>query len=550
MTQGKTGFWSPLRSLLLLAIVMLSPGIHAQSAVPELSPHLTELFQKLAQAGLRDKSAVLEELAGSGERSVRSLFTAMSAGELYYLPDAQRMYERRSEGGVEQMIDVVSGVIHPDPASRIFEKVRVNNALRRQLNNLSSRLSLTEGEAAERLAAVTTLLDNINPRTAEILRDVARTETDRNVLDMISVGIALDELAAGNEPEKRLAAVETLKGRLENPVRNALAAVASAERVDLQAEQISDAAANALQSIESRIVFFRVIEQLMFGLSLGSILLLAAIGLAVTFGVMGVINMAHGEMLMLGAYTTYVMQQMLPGSASVSLLLSLPAAFLVAGFAGVVMQRFVIRHLEGRPLETLLATFGISLILQQTVRTVFTPLNRMVTSPEWLSGSVQINPVLSVTYNRIYILIFALLVFGLLQLVLRKTQLGLQVRAVTQNRNMARSMGIRTERVDALTFGLGTGIAGIAGVALSQLTNVGPNMGQAYIIDSFMVVVFGGVGNLIGTLIGAFSIGTVSNFLEPLTGAVVAKILVLTLVILFIQKKPTGLFPQKGRAVE
>ena len=230
-------------------------------------------------------------------------------------------------------------------------------------------------------------------------------------------------------------------------------------------------------------------------------------------------------------------QLMMPNSIEYSLWVAIPLAFVVSGLVGVLIERGVIRHLHGRPLETLLATFGISLILQQLVRSVFSPLNRQVASPEWMSGTLDINPILSLTLNRLYILAFALLVFGLLLLILRKTSLGLNVRAVSQNRDMAKAMGIRTDWVDAMTFGLGSGIAGIAGVALSQLTNVGPNLGQAYIIDSFMVVVFGGVGNLWGTLVAAFSLGVANKFLEPVTGAVLASIFVLIFIILFIQKQ-------------
>ncbi|WP_422412351.1 urea ABC transporter permease subunit UrtB, partial [Endozoicomonas sp. ALB122] len=276
----------------------------------------------------------------------------------------------------------------------------------------------------------------------------------------------------------------------------------------------------------------------------------AAIGLAITFGVMGVINMAHGEMMMLGAYTTFVIQSAFPSFLEQSLFIAIPAAFVVAGTVGILIERLVIRHLYGRPLETLLATFGISLILQQAVRTVFSPLNQAVSTPEWLSGSWVINEALSLTWNRVYIIGFSLAVFLTLLFILRYTRFGLNVRAVTQNRAMANSMGIPTHRIDALTFGLGSGIAGVAGVALSQLTNVGPNLGQNYIIDSFMVVVFGGVGNLWGTLVAAMSLGVVNKLLEPWAGAVVAKILVLIFIILFIQKRPKGLFALKGRAVE
>ena len=275
-----------------------------------------------------------------------------------------------------------------------------------------------------------------------------------------------------------------------------------------------------------------------------------AIGLAITFGVMGVINMAHGELMMLGAYTTYVVQVAMPQHVGASILVAIPAAFAVAAIAGILIERTIIRFLYGRPLETLLATFGLSLVLQQLVRSTFSALNRSVATPAWMSGTLQFNEALGITYNRLYIVLFTLIVFGVLLMVLKRTRLGLDIRAVAQNRAMARAMGVRSEWVDAMTFGLGSGIAGVAGVALSQLTNVGPNLGQAYIIDSFMVVVFGGVGNLWGTLIGGMSLGIVNKLLEPYSGAVLAKIFVLVALILFIQWRPRGLFPQTGRAAE
>ena len=279
-------------------------------------------------------------------------------------------------------------------------------------------------------------------------------------------------------------------------------------------------------------------------------LVLVAIGLAITFGVMGVINMAHGELMMLGAYTTYVVQTLMPGHIESSVLVAIPAAFLVAGLTGVLIERTIIRFLYGRPLETLLATFGVSLVLQQLVRSVFSANNRSVVTPSWMSGTLQINDALAITYNRLYIVLFTVIVFGILLAVLKRTRLGLDIRAVSQNRAMARAMGIRSEWVDAMTFGLGAGIAGVAGVALSQLTNVGPNLGQSYIIDSFMVVVFGGVGNLWGTFIGGVSLGVINKLLEPYAGAVLGKIFVLVALILFIQRRPRGLFPQTGRAAE
>jgi len=279
----------------------------------------------------------------------------------------------------------------------------------------------------------------------------------------------------------------------------------------------------------------------------------AAIGLAITFGVMGVINMAHGEMVMLGAYTTFVVQQLIrtynPALFDYSLLIAVPLAFCVSGLVGIVIERGIIRFLYGRPLETLLATWGVSLILQQAVRTFFGPTNKDVGNPSWMSGAFEVGGI-SITYNRLWIVCFTLAVFVALLGMLRFTRLGLEMRAVTQNRRMAAAMGIRTARVDALTFGLGSGIAGIAGVALSQIDNVSPNLGQGYIIDSFMVVVFGGVGNLWGTLVGAFTLGIANKFLEPYAGAVLGKIAILVFIILFIQKRPRGMFALKGRAVE
>jgi urea transport system permease protein len=268
---------------------------------------------------------------------------------------------------------------------------------------------------------------------------------------------------------------------------------------------------------------------------------------------MGVINMAHGEMVMLGAYVTFVVQETIrthnPALFDYSLLIALPLAFLVSGFVGVLIERSIIRFLYGRPLETLLATWGLSLILQQAVRALFTANNRPIINPSWMSGEIDFGG-LAITLNRLWIIVFGILVFAALQLVLNRTPLGLQMRAVTQNRRMASAMGIRTPFVDAMTFGLGSGVAGLAGVALSQIDNVAPGMGQNYIVDSFMVVVFGGVGNLWGTLIGAVTLGVGNKFLEPFSGAVLAKIIILVLIILFIQRRPRGLFALKGRAVE
>jgi urea transport system permease protein len=396
------------------------------------------------------------------------------------------------------------------------------------------------------------MLSDMDDKTAKLMRELLDKESNEKVKEMMQTAIAIVEV---NSDDKftRINAIKSLSTSIEPEAKNVLTGILAKNAEDEFTEADTDvraAAKSALNSIQSSLDFYHFMETTFFGLSLGSVLLLAAIGLAITFGVMGVINMAHGELIMLGAYTTYVIQQLMPNHIGISVLIAIPAAFIVAGMVGIAIERGVIRFLYGRPLETLLATFGISLILQQLVRSVFSPLNRSVETPAWMSGTWEINSALSLTFNRLYIVLFSIIVFFALLLVLKKTVLGLQVRAVAQNRAMARAMGVRSEWVDALTFGLGSGIAGVAGVALSQLTNVGPNMGQGYIIDSFMVVVFGGVGNLWGTFVGAMSLGVVNKYLEPYSGAVMAKILVLVFIILFIQKRPRGLFPQKGRAAE
>jgi urea transport system permease protein len=417
--------------------------------------------------------------------------------------------------------------------------------MRTQIRGALATFNLINPDRNKRLAAVEQILDKADIEKAESIRPLLQKEQDPEIRKSMSIIIALSELKA-EDPQQRNAAVELLSGNIHPAVRNALHRL----QQETEDEELANSIERALDSIDAKLQFYSVVENLFFGLSLGSVLVLAAIGLAITFGVMGVINMAHGELIMIGAYTTYVIQLLMPDSIGTATLIAIPTAFLVSALVGIAIERGVIRFLYGRSLETLLATFGISLILQQAVRTIFSPLNRSVETPSWMSGAWEINSALSLTMNRLYIIGFCLLVFAALFFVLKKTALGLQVRAVSQNRAMARAMGVRSEWVDAMTFGLGSGVAGIAGVALSQLTNVGPNLGQSYIIDSFMVVVFGGVGNLWGTLVSGMSLGVANKFLEPWSGAVLAKILVLVFIILFIQKRPKGLFPQKGRAAE
>ncbi|NRF24024.1 urea ABC transporter permease subunit UrtB [Vibrio coralliilyticus] len=478
------------------------------------------------------------------------ILSAWLNGQLYHLKAPgesrdQALYITSSSAAGSEAMNVWSDETYVIENKRQFKKVRVNNKLRGILRLEIASLDLSHPDPSVRVSAVNALMAKMNQDTVALLKLQLKAESDESVIAALHLALAVDS-ALNADTKARIAAIEILADYQQPIVLKTLNKVLSREK-DLV---VIAAAQRALDDYQQSQRFYSGVETLFFGLSLGSVLVLAGIGLAITFGVMGVINMAHGELIMLGAYTTYVMQQLLPQQTGLALILSIPMAFLVSGLVGIVIERSVIRHLYGRPLETLLATFGISLILQQAVRSVFSPLNRSVSTPEWMSGALEINPMLSLTFNRLYIILFCAMVFIGLVMVLKKTPLGLQVRAVSQNRSMARAMGIRSERVDAITFGLGAGVAGIAGVALSQLTNVGPNMGQAYIIDSFMVVVFGGVGNLWGTLVAGLSLGLFNKLLEPWAGAVLAKILVLVFIILFIQKRPRGLFPQRGRAAE
>ena len=500
--------------------------------------------QALATAGFGAKAALLEQIADSGEPWARPVLQALLDGDLQVRKaDGQVVLTRPATDGFA-LYDPIDGQQLGQAGRFDLKRLAINNALRGQLRTLIATLSLGDPDPARRRAAVRALYDEIDPAMVARLRDRQAAERDGDVREAIDIALALADLKSGDDAA-RIAAAEQLSGSVEPDVRVALAAVAQDAG---QPDDVRTAARRARASSDTWVSIYRAIETAFFGMSLGSVLLLASIGLAISFGVMGVINMAHGEFLMLGAYTTFVVQQWVP--VNWSLPLAIPLAFLVAGAVGVLLERCLIRFLYGRPLETLLATFGVSLILQQAVRSVFSPLNRQVATPDWMSGSVALNPALSLTLNRLYIVAFSLVVFALLLAVLRYTRFGLELRAVSQNRAMARALGVRSARVDALTFGLGAGVAGVGGVALSQLTNVGPNLGQGYIVDAFLVVVFGGVGNLWGTFTAALSLGVANKLMEPWVGAVLAKILVLVFIILFIQRRPRGLFPQRGRAVE
>ncbi|MBU3005789.1 urea ABC transporter permease subunit UrtB [Paraglaciecola arctica] len=538
--------------LLLIFISGQSAALQPDSDTQSNS-QLSGLLNQLPKTKLRKMAPLIEKISQTKQPQTRAILQFMLDGELYYLrANKQVVHAQSTENNLYELTDVLTQEsLTPVKKSRL-SKVKTNNRLRSTLRNILAKIDLTDDDKQIRLQAVQQLLSSPSKQSAAIITELIDDETDQDVRALMATTLALQQLKSGSSDEK-LIALEQLSGSLEPTVKNEIVSLLeNLPNKDLTAEQqiLKSQLTNALDEIDNRASFYSAIETVFFGLSLGSVLLLAAIGLAITFGVMGVINMAHGEMIMLGAYTTYVIQLAFPSMIEYSLLIAVPAAFLVSGFVGILIERGVIRFLKGRPLETLLATFGISLVLQQLVRTIFSPLNRQVVSPEWMSGSWQINPIFSLTYNRLYIILFSIFVFVSLLMILKKTSLGLHVRAVSQNRDMARALSIKSDWVDAITFGLGSGIAGVAGVVLSQLTNVGPNLGQAYIIDSFLVVVFGGVGNLWGTLVAAMSLGLTNKFLEPLTGSVLANIIVLVGLVLFIQKRPKGLFPQKGRSAD
>ncbi|NMZ49279.1 urea ABC transporter permease subunit UrtB [Pseudomonas poae] len=429
--------------------------------------------------------------------------------------------------------------------------VRLNNRLRGLIDNVQASQQLLAADPKLRLAAARTLQKSAVPAQLKFLDQQVAAETDENVHTALSLALANLQLV-DNDPVVRLAAVRLLGGTGDPLARTRLEALL-APGVETDAA-VHTAAETSLAQVKRKLMVGEILGQAFSGMSLGSILLLAALGLAITFGLLGVINMAHGEMLMLGAYSTYVvqllMQRYVPAAIEFYPLIALPVAFFVTACIGMALERTVIRHLYGRPLETLLATWGISLMLIQLVRLVFGAQNVEVSNPEWLSGGIQVLPNLVLPYNRIVIIAFALFVVVLTWLLLNKTRLGLNVRAVTQNRNMAACCGVPTGRVDMLAFGLGSGIAGLGGVALSQIGNVGPDLGQSYIIDSFLVVVLGGVGQLAGSVMAAFGLGIANKILEPQIGAVLGKILILALIILFIQKRPQGLFALKGRVID
>ncbi|HEY3623932.1 MAG TPA: urea ABC transporter permease subunit UrtB [Roseiarcus sp.] len=525
-----------LRALGVIALLAFATAARADALDDTLAKFLDDKFPQTA--------AAIGELSAEAPPQAAAILEALGDNRLM-IDLADRLVAYKTAAGA--LLNAKTSAPIPDSNAAAFKKVRVNNGLRSAIQGAMGSLTLANPDAEKRLAAAEDVFRTHDAKALPALQTQLAKESDPRVAAALKLAQA--SIFAANDsgsPQDRLSAIATLKERGGQDAQSLIDAIAQ-KATD---PAVKSAAASALSAIHARLALWGVAQNLWYGVSASSVLLLAAIGLAITFGVMGVINMSHGEMVMLGAYSTYVVQTLLPPSLqNWSLAFAIPLAFVVAGFVGIAIERLVIRFLYTRPLETLLATWGVSLILQQLVRSLFGANNRQVTNPPFMSGAFELGG-LSITTNRLWIIVLSAVVFIGLQLVLRATPFGLQMRAVTQNRRMAASMGISTARIDMLAFGLGSGVAGIAGVALSQIDNVSPNLGQGYIIDSFMVVVFGGVGNLWGTAFGALLIGLANKLLEPLIGAVQGQIVLLIFIILFIQRRPRGLFALRGRAVE
>jgi urea transport system permease protein len=532
--EHRQGMLQDLRALGFVALLLISGAARADALDDTLARFLDDKFPQTEKA--------IGELASEAPPQAAAILEALGDNRLLIDPGDHIVAYKTAAGAI---LNARTGETMASAVA--FKKVRVNNALRRAIEGAMGSLTLENPDPERRFAAAEDVFRTRNANALPALQAQIAKETDPRVADAFRLArAAILATSDSATSQDRLAAIETLKARGDQDAQSLIDQIAQ-KATD---PAVKSAADSALSSIHTRLMMWGAAQDLWYGLSASSVLLLAAIGLAITFGVMGVINMAHGEMVMLGAYATYVVQLLLPPwLQNWSLAFAIPLAFLVAAIVGVAIERVIIRYLYTRPLETLLATWGVSLILQQTVRSLFGANNRLVSNPPFMSGAFHVGG-LEITTNRMWIIGLAIVVFVGLQLVLRATPFGLQMRAVTQNRRMAAAMGISTARIDMLAFALGSGVAGIAGVALSQIDNVSPNLGQGYIIDSFMVVVFGGVGNLWGTALGALTLGIANKILEPVIGAVQGQIVLLIVIILFIQKRPRGLFALRGRAVE
>jgi urea transport system permease protein len=523
-------------TLLLLALGLAAPSARAGALDPAL-------LKGLAAEDSSDKIAAVRSLTLSGGPEATAVLQALAEDRL--LASGERILI--DEG--ERTRDAATGEVlarAPEGA----ESISINNRVRRVLDGSLALLRLFDPSRTVRADAAAALGDTVTPELLPILERAFAQEKDRAIREELRLARARVQLKS-EDPATRLDAVKALGAGATLGVRSLLAAAAQPGERDAS---VRSAAAASLAAVDRRLFLADALNRIFTGLSLGSILLLAALGLAITYGTMGVINMAHGELLMVGAYAGYAVQVLFrtrfPGGQDWYVLAAVPMAFAAAFLVGIAMERVVIRHLYRRPLESLLATWGLSLVLIQAARVTFGAQNVQVANPSWMSGGVAILPSVVLPWNRIVIIGFSLTVLSITAMLLHRTRLGMFIRAVTQNRPMAACVGVSTGRVDTLAFGLGAGIAGLGGLALSQIGNVGPDMGQLYIVDSFMVVVLGGVGQLAGAVLAALGLGVVSKFLEGATGAVGAKIAVLAFIIVFIQKRPQGLFALKGRAVE
>jgi urea transport system permease protein len=518
-----------MRLILLLLFFAASPILAIDRAAVE----------QLAFGDAEERSAAIAVLLAEGDPRAAALLEAVSEGEM------QTAGKRVLLIKGEEATDAVSGEkVAPLPAER--EDVVANNRLRREIEGALAAFKLLSPDRAVRLAAAKALAGGAEASMLPLIRKALEKESDAEIKPLLELTASSMEMKSGDK-QARLAAIRRL-GESSSPNSRTLLA----EAVTDADEDVRIAAQKSLREVQGKLAWGERAGLLFAGISLGSILLLAALGLAITYGLMGVINMAHGELIMIGAYTTYVVQILFRKTNYFDwyLLAAVPASFVISAAVGMILERLVIRWLYGRPLETLLATWGISLMLIQAVRTQFGAQNVQVENPAFMSGGIEAFSGVVLPWSRIYIIAFAALVLVAMYLLLTKTRLGLFVRGVTQNRDMASCVGVPTGRVDMWAFGLGSGIAGLAGCALSQLGNVGPDLGQGYIVDSFMVVVFGGVGQLAGTVYAALTLGFANKFLETVSGAVIAKIVVLVFIIFFIQRRPQGLFAVKGRAVE
>ncbi len=526
-----------------LAVAMLA-ALGAIGAVA-MAP---DLVRDLAFGENDVKVKAIAAIVAGGDSGALPLLQALADGEV------QTAGEQVLQVKGDSVIDLATGkAVVPLPENR--DDVVLNNRVRRELATAIAALKLTSEDSATRLAAAKELQRGADEEMLPAIRRAVDRETDPEIRSLLVLSRATIELASGDKAT-RIGAIRALAESRDANTRTLLLPLL--ERKDAEfVEADSDVRAEAelsLRAIESRLETGEMVSRVFSGLSLGSILLLAALGLAITYGLMGVINMAHGELIMVGAYATYVIQNLFrsyaPGAFDAYLIAAVPVAFAASAATGIALERSVIRFLYGRPLETLLATWGISLILIQAMRTVFGAQNVQVENPAWMSGGVHLLSNVVLPYSRIAIIAFAAAVVALVWLLLARTRLGLFVRGVTQNRPMASALGVPTGRVDTYAFGLGSGIAGLAGCALSQIGNVGPDLGQTYIVDSFMVVVLGGVGQLAGTVYAAMGLGIANKFLEAWSGAVLAKIALLVFIIVFIQKRPQGLFAVKGRMAD